>query len=296
MKRSLPVILCVAAALVIALLVGNGFLALPASDGGRSLADATQTQREAAPRVDPEPLQVDYEGDDEDEESKKRRDKNANRKKKDDSARKKQGRRDPKRQKDGAIGPRSEPDVKDRNPEGKEKPANRKARKNGSGEKRPAPEGPAPASVTVTDLTGDPQGEGTAPGYMDLELVTLRQSTELMVAELTFSKRVPTAMPNGGVNMLTSIEVDRGGRKVSVYAEGSENGWRAHTNRSAEFPGSMEVAGKTIRFTLARSFFGNEFSWYAHSSWTKSTTVNTDYFFDFAPDDHNGRFPSGGTT
>ena len=131
---------------------------------------------------------------------------------------------------------------------------------------------------------------------MDLQAVNLRQSEELMVAELVFSNRIPRAMPNGGVNMLASVEVDRGDRRVSVYAEGSENGWAAHTNRSAEFPGSMEIDGNTLRFTLARSFFGNRFDWYAHSSWTKSTTLKTDYFFDFAPDDQNGRFPSGGTT
>lgn len=293
MKRSLPVMLGLAAVLVIAGLVGGGFLSLP------SIGDDSSAQEpgvhDPAPRVDPEPMKVDY-GQDDSLEMKKKKDKDG---KKDRKGKDDRGRNGDREKKGDGNTPRKNREGNRSTPKGQDQTGIKNGAqpvppKKGGPKKEPQPSDPQP--VTVTDLRGDPEGEGSAPAYVDLETVRLQATGDLFIAELTFAGRIPTKMPNDGTATLASIEVDRRGKQVSVYAEASDDGWRAHTNRSAEFPGSLEIDGRTLRFTLARSFFGNEFSWYAHSSWTKSSATDTDYFFDFAPDDRNGRFPSGGTT
>ena len=291
MKRSLPVMLGIAAVLVIVLLVGGGFLSLPVGDDDSSLADVPE--RESAPQVDPDPMDVAVDGDLEevDENDKDKR-------KKKDSKGKKKARSDRPGKKDGKQGgapsggtsPRSAPDGD-----------GRKAPKKGSGVKVPDktnepnknPKPPAP--VVVSDLRGDPEGEGEAPAFMDLEGVRVAASGNSYVVDLTFAGALPSAL-NKGQAMVATIEVNRGDRKVSAYAEGTERGWQASTNRPADGPTSTSIEGRTISFTVPRSFFGNQFGFYAHSNWTRSTLGGTDYFFDFAPDDENGRYPSGGTT
>ena len=283
-------------ALIAAVLTTACSLGLPGSDSNEDLTAGKRLPLpEAAPRVDPQDLDVDF-VEPRSKDEKKRKAKKASKKKRNGSAERKGTRKNGGGDGGGnATTPRSAPKERGRNPGGPGDPAKPKPRKNRPPKKKKSePKDPPP--VVVSDLTGDPQGEGQSPAYMDLERVELDASGEIFVAELTFASNLPAKMPNGGTAMLASVEVDRGDRKVSVYAEASDDGWRAHTNRSADFPGSLEISGRTMRFTLARSFFGARFDWYAHSSWTKSTTTNTEYFFDFAPDDQKGRYPSGGTT
>jgi hypothetical protein len=292
MKRSLPVMLGIGVLVIVGLLVGGGFLSLPTSGGDDSIAEASVP--EPAPRTDPEPIEVDVDDDAEpidgekkDRKRDRKRDGETKKRKRDQ---KKDARRDRSKTRNGggaAARPRTAPRIKNRSGGDKQSGVTpRKPKKNG-GDKPQQHADPAP--VVVTDLRGDAEGEGDAPGYMDLEAVRLQASGDVFFVDLTFAGNVPAKLARGNV-MVASIEVDRGDRKVSAYAEGTEDGWAAYTNRSAEAPASMRLAGRTMRFTIPRAFFGNEFSWYA------STAINTDYFFDFAPDDGNGRFPSGGTT
>ena len=293
MKRSLPVIAGIGVVLVLALLIGGGFLELP-SIGGDAGAEEPGLP-EPAPLVDPEPLDVAYGDDANDTEKKQDKDKknkDGDRKRKGDG-KNRRGRKNGDSQGRGGADTRKAPSLRNRNGDKKQGGVEPKGNDR---EPTTDPQPKDPNPVYVTDLRGDPEGEGQAPSYIDLESVALQASGDIFVAELTFAGRLPSKMPDDGMATLASIEVDRGNRRLSVYAEASDDGWRAHTNRSSDFPGSLEIDGRTMRFTIARSFFGNEFAWYAHSSWTKSTATNTEYFFDFAPDDQNGRFPSGGTT
>lgn len=294
MKRSLPGLLGLfAVVVVIALLVGGGFLSLPIGDGDDSLADASE-HHDPAPRDQAEPIEVDLEDDD----SSDRKDKKGRQGADDMKGRKDRESREKRsvgdRPGDKAAETRHAPSVGKRK-DGEPKPgATPPPRKDGSPpEKDPEPKDPAP--VTVSDLTGDAQGEGQAPGYMDYEAVHVRAEGNFFFVDLAFAGNIPSKL-SSGTAMVASFEVNRGDRKVSVYAEGSEDGWQAYTNRSAEAPAAMQLDGSTMRFTVPRSFFGERFEFYADTSWTKSTLTDTEYFFDFAPDDQNGQFPSGGTT
>jgi hypothetical protein len=53
----------------------------------------------------------------------------------------------------------------------------------------------------------------------------------------------------------------------------------------------LRVGGATVIMAVPQSAAGKNFDWYAHSSWTRSSLLETDYYFDFAPDDQKGRFP-----
>ena len=150
---------------------------------------------------------------------------------------------------------------------------------------------PVPHAI-VTDLAGDQEGEGTSPAYMDLRHVQLERHGDQMLATLRFNGALPKRMPDEETSMLTSIDVKRGGEEASIYAEATSSGWRAHSDKTDEFPGTLSVRGNTLTLTFPVGLTGKKFQWYSHSSWTRSTLLETQYFFDFAPDDQKGKFPS----
>lgn len=153
------------------------------------------------------------------------------------------------------------------------------------------------ATARVDDPPRDPEGEGDAPAYMDLTSVTLQRNQGLLMT-LRFAQDLPARMPDGQSNMLAGVDLRIGKEEISIYAEGSENGWRPRSSHSSpsEFPGTLSRAGDTFVFQVSKSLVGdaNRFTWYGHSSWTKSTLTSTDYAFDQAPDVQRGRFPGSG--
>jgi hypothetical protein len=178
---------------------------------------------------------------------------------------------------------------------GKRAPQTSTSTRGSTPEVKPEPRSPArvqaPRAI-VTDLVGDLEGDDEAPRYADLKHVLLRSEADSFVARLTFAARLPRRMPDEQTAMLTSIDTQRGDREVSIYAEVSSRGWRAHTDASSKFPGTLAVEGATVTMRVPHSLVGRKFDWYSHASWTRSSLVTTFYSFDFAPDDQKGKFPS----
>lgn len=154
---------------------------------------------------------------------------------------------------------------------------------------------PRDTTASMPDPSGDPEGEGDVPSYMDLTNARLVQDGGLRIV-LDFAHTLPAHMPDNRINMIAGVDLRIGKREVSIYAEGSDNGWRARTNETdaSSFPGTLSRSGNTLILDVTGSFLGKaeRFTWYGHSSWTRSTLTNTDYAFDQAPDINRAEFPN----
>lgn len=152
---------------------------------------------------------------------------------------------------------------------------------------------PKTRMTSVSDPRGDLEGEGDAPAFADVTQATLEMTGGLLSVSFDLAGRLPARMSGSETATVIGIDIAAGRANLSVYAEGSANGWRLRSNRGTDDI-DLSIEGRRASFDIPTSLFGNarRFNWDGYSSWTKSTFTETEYYFDQAPDLPPARFPA----
>ena len=156
---------------------------------------------------------------------------------------------------------------------------------------------PQPGSETITSETSDPatdaEGYGNDPRYAEITAASITGYAKKAVFSLTFAGRLPKKTPGNETVMSVSFGLDKKNEGVSVNASSDKSGWRANVNGGSSFPGTLSISGDTLSMSLPWKALGGKggFSWYADSSWTRSTHADTYYSFDSAPNEQPKAYP-----
>jgi hypothetical protein len=155
---------------------------------------------------------------------------------------------------------------------------------------------PATESASVPDRTGDGEGSGEVPAYTDIVGGAIEGRGRTVRLSITFSDRVPPAMPDDDTVMSVETTIDRGGTTYRVYADGDSDGWSAYIARKGDsraLLGAFRIDGSRTIFDVAWGRVGGpgRFKWSVQSSWTRSTLTRTDFSFDRSPGQRMARFP-----
>lgn len=144
----------------------------------------------------------------------------------------------------------------------------------------------------MLDLRRDLDKHGNPPAYVDLTRASLQMRGNRATIILEFDGELPSRMPNDQTAVITGVNARSGDDQRSIYAEGRPQGWRPGSSEG-RFSGDFSISGRRMSFVVPRSLVSgrDRFQWYAHSSWTRSTLLETDYAFDVAPDDQSVWFP-----
>ena len=148
-------------------------------------------------------------------------------------------------------------------------------------------------ALSVSDPRGDLEGEGDAPSYADVTLATLEMSGGTLSVSFDLAGRLPARMSGSETASVIGIDIAARRADLSVYAEGSDSGWRLRSNRGTGAI-DLSVGGRRVSFDIPTSLFdrARHFNWDGYSSWTRSTFTETEYYFDQAPDLPPARFPA----
>lgn len=140
----------------------------------------------------------------------------------------------------------------------------------------------------MTDSAADVEGDGSAPGYVDLTGGCLRTSGGKLVLDATVNGVLPSRTPSADEHLTLGFELHSPSGESYVFAEGSSRGWAAYLTRGQgrrELPGALTIDGSRLRIKtpLSAGDGATALRWKVESSWSKSTLLKTSYAFDAAP-------------
>jgi hypothetical protein len=158
--------------------------------------------------------------------------------------------------------------------------------------KKPQPPGPGVTVSKVNDPVPDAETRGDAPDYIEIAESSITGNRKSALFSVTFTGNIPGRMPDKETVSYMGFSLRRKGRDFSVNASCERDGWRANVNGGRNFPGGFSIRGKTLSMSVPWESIGGKkaFDWRVDSSWTRSTTLDTYYGFDSAPNDRDKRY------
>lgn len=161
----------------------------------------------------------------------------------------------------------------------------------GKGPERPGAAsggGPARSSTRLSDPAEDLESRGDPPGYVDLTGLAVESGPETVTFTVNVAGPFPSEMPDQETNALVTIGFQKSGDEYFIQGEASTDGWSASMSkngRSVEYRGRFGIAGDRMTFSVPWADAGGpgRLRWSVDTSWTHTTTLDTDYAFDRAP-------------
>ncbi len=163
-------------------------------------------------------------------------------------------------------------------------------------------QGSAPATTAAAskpsctdDASGDLEGSGSAPSYVDTTRGCLDpQGSQLRLEAVTVGA-IPARMPDRDTQLSYGFELTPpSGSTLYVHAQASPGGWTAYVSRgnSQRRIGAPAIDGDRVVLSLPLDELGGArtFQWALESSWLKSGLLSTSYAFDGAPNVGTARF------
>lgn len=156
----------------------------------------------------------------------------------------------------------------------------------------------ARASASIEEPNPDAQKSGpVAPDYAEAMQATLQGLGNDVRFTMRFGGNLPSAVTKGQYMVLAlGVTGRKEGQGYAIGATCDENGWKPYAGaktKRMKFPGTFEISGNEMIFTVPWSFFEGPraFEWYASTAWYQQVADQTQWSFDAVPNGRPGAFP-----
>jgi hypothetical protein len=158
---------------------------------------------------------------------------------------------------------------------------------------------PEEGEMTVTERGNDATSSGDVDGYPELTQAKLEGSSEGVLLDLGFAKKVPDPTPKATQMTLALSIIDAEGGRYLLNGLGTDRGWDVTVVTSEgqmNFGGLFDIRGKNVQIGIPWADLGGPkpFNWIVSSAWTGDQSEGMSYAFDSIPNEGFKGFPDKG--